>query len=280
MSALPRTLLLFALLLINSCSLNNNSPKFRSELANQGPITLSDSNPYIAGNILLTKEIESSPILKGFVERKGTPDAIEIRKAFFSADQLTFYYLGDNEYYSLDQSSNNWLIKGPHKISSEMLSSLKDLPILQSSAPLLKTENNVVAEVSNLPPANELPELKFAKPTSNSNRTITNRASLKKDYKAEKVYKGNNKSLKEDNEISPAEESISGDIIHKVSFPGEDIKTIVKWYTGDASNTGRIARINGLDVQNKLNLNQTVRIPRYLVKNSDPLPQKEIKKTK
>lgn len=277
MSVLPRIFLLLVIFLLNSCFLSESSTKFRSELANQGPITLSENNPYIAGNLLLSKEMETSPILKGFVERKGTPDAIEIRKIYFTADQLTFYYLNDHEYYSLDQSSNNWLIKGPYKITSDMLGSLKNLPTLNSPAPLINLNmgENSAAEVSSLPAANELPEITFVKPEVTNSRSNPNRASLKKDYKIEKSSKKNSGSVKEDNEISPAEVSIAGDIIHKVTSDDEDLKTIVKWYTGNAGNSGRIARINGLDDQNKLNLNQTIRIPRYLVKNSNPLPHKK-----
>ena len=72
-------------------------------------------------------------------------------------------------------------------------------------------------------------------------------------------------------------ESSSGDIIHKVTFPGETLRIITEWYTGDANNTGRVARINGIEKPDLLKINQTVRIPRYMLKTTKPLPESEIK---
>lgn len=290
MFALHKLALFVCLAFLSSCTfigctvLGGTTP-FRSELANQGPIGLSESNPYISGNLLLAKEMEASPVFKGFVENKGTPDAIEIRKIFFSADQIFLYYLSDNEYYSFLESPSNWLIKGPFKINSVMLDSLANLTMLKGPAPLVNIEKSgKFSETDTLASADELPELKRVKPAVAAGNpkiiTPTPRASLKKEIKPEKVFKDKAAWAKDTNGVSQAEESISGDVIHKVSFEGEDLKTLAKWYTGDINNTGRIARINGIDADSTLNHNQTIRIPRYLIKNTNPLPETEIKKKK
>ncbi|MCC6220881.1 MAG: hypothetical protein IT291_06550 [Deltaproteobacteria bacterium] len=68
----------------------------------------------------------------------------------------------------------------------------------------------------------------------------------------------------------------SGDIIHRVTYQGENVGTIARWYTGDISNTGRIARINDLNEHNALPLGSRVRIPRYLLTTNLPLPYAQV----
>ena len=75
-------------------------------------------------------------------------------------------------------------------------------------------------------------------------------------------------------------EMLGGDVIHKVSYTGETLRIISAWYTGDPANAGRIARINDINNPNLLFLGQTIRLPRYLLLRSDPLPQEEVEKNR
>lgn len=68
----------------------------------------------------------------------------------------------------------------------------------------------------------------------------------------------------------------SGDVIHRVTYPGETLRLIVSWYTGDMENLDRIIRINSIDHPNMLKLGQNVRIPRYLLTNPTPLTERDV----
>ncbi len=72
------------------------------------------------------------------------------------------------------------------------------------------------------------------------------------------------------------QKSASGDLIHTVSFPGETLRIITAWYTGDVNSAGRLARINGIENPNRLVIGQTIRIPRYMLANTSPFPEEEI----
>ena len=62
-----------------------------------------------------------------------------------------------------------------------------------------------------------------------------------------------------------AELSPRGDLVHYVTFPGETLSMIARWYTGDRTNAGRIARMNGLPNPDQLRIGDSVVVPKYLL---------------
>lgn len=58
-----------------------------------------------------------------------------------------------------------------------------------------------------------------------------------------------------------------GDLVHYVTSPDEDLTLIARWYTFDAKNTGRIARVSGISSKQPLSVGDTLIIPSYLLKN-------------
>lgn len=65
----------------------------------------------------------------------------------------------------------------------------------------------------------------------------------------------------------------NGDLLHQVTFKGESIVVLAKWYTLDSGNAARIARVNQLSATAALPMGQSVTIPAYLLKNKKRLTE-------
>ena len=74
-----------------------------SRLNNRGPGALSPNNPFLAANLLISKEMEDSAELQGFIQHRGAPDALEVEKDIFTPLFLHFYYPENREQYSLEK---------------------------------------------------------------------------------------------------------------------------------------------------------------------------------
>jgi hypothetical protein len=248
----------------------------RDELSNQGPISLSASNPFVAANLFVANEMKHSDVFRGFIKYRGTPDAVEVRKSTFKPLRVVLFYLGEAEAYMLEQGSGDWLVRGPDKIPPQFMTSFFNVTPAGPNAPLAydfgygnstPAQRPIVESYEPAPPAAEVRSLRNV-PTRN--QLDTNPRS-KNGATATEAAKGSRAGV---------EDTSSGDVIHRVSFPGETLRVITNWYTGDVNNTGRIARINGIENPDLLKIDQTVRIPRYLLKTTKPLPQSEISRMK
>ena len=60
------------------------------------------------------------------------------------------------------------------------------------------------------------------------------------------------------------------DLIYNVNQDGELLDDVVDWYTMDTGNSAAIARINDLDPNSFLRRGQMVRIPKYMLKRTEP----------
>lgn len=67
---------------------------------------------------------------------------------------------------------------------------------------------------------------------------------------------------------SPAEITPKGDLVHYVTFEGETLEIIARWYSGDVSNAERLGRMNRLSATQALVPGDTVIVPAYMVRNS------------
>ncbi|HQH28183.1 MAG TPA: hypothetical protein PLP17_12355, partial [Oligoflexia bacterium] len=81
-------------------------------------------------------------------------------------------------------------------------------------------------------------------------------------------------------ELSSSEfnESFPSDVLHRVTYPKETLRMIAAWYTDSPENAGRIARINGIENPNVLRFEQEIRIPGYLLVQTDPMPQSHVQR--
>jgi hypothetical protein len=247
-------LILLLSTLLSGCVLaGRNGDNLRDNLANRGPVSLSKSNPYIASNILLTNELASSSILKGFLKVRGNPDAIEVKKVLLRPYTLYFFYLKEKEVYILEEATGDWIIRGPQIIPSGVMEVLQRIVVEVTANQEAQPKSSVELDTSNIIPEqpSEIPEegsavfLPPPAPTAPKSEQI---------------------------QVSEGE-----DIVHTIQFRGETLRLIAEWYTGNAESAARIARINGLADANSLAMGQTLRIPRYLAKNDKPLTQDKVR---
>lgn len=239
-------------------------------LKNRGAVPLSAHNPYIAGNTLLAKEMERSSDLRGFIENRGTPKAIEITKGWTGPSILQLYYLDKGEYYTAEESGNTWLVTGPSKIPSggiKLLQSLTEPGNTKAALKLEKTpliNDSLQMETSPLVPDSTPISQEKTKPT-----TTIESQSWHDPLMTKVIFLKN--SASEAAEISPR-----GDIVHYVTYQGETLSMIARWYTLDVRNVGRIARINNITNPSQLDIGDTVILPSYLVKNKMRLTEEAL----
>ncbi|MCB0319211.1 MAG: hypothetical protein KDD56_10690, partial [Bdellovibrionales bacterium] len=123
------TPLIFISLAFSSCSVSNSEPNPNSglidKLKGQGPVALSADNPFIASNLLVERESEKSEVLKGFVNHRGLPAAIEIEEGYFSPMLMHFYYMDKREMYNFEKLDDIWVIKGPFDIEAEKMTKVR-----------------------------------------------------------------------------------------------------------------------------------------------------------
>jgi len=224
----------------------------------------------MATNLFVAKEMKHSEVFRGFVHYRGTPDAVEVRQSYLKPLRVYLFYLNEGEAFLLEEGSQDWLIRGPDKIPQQLMASFFNMQTPGQQAPLaleaepMERPAQLANESEPLPPAaesnpSEVRSLRKVPPRATASRPTANVPP--KD---------------EDNLKTAVKESSSGDLIHKVTFEGESLQVITKWYTGDVNNTGRIARINGIEKPDLLQIDQTIRVPRYLLKTNKPLPQAEV----
>ncbi len=291
----------------------------RDELSNRGPVALSGANPYISSNLFLGREMGRSEVLKGFVEYRGTPDALEVKTELLKPLKLSLYYLEELELYTLEEAPDDWIVRGPERIPPQFATAFSNIPGAGRNAPLVvdgKVQTNILKGAPNIIQApsvlpgerdpvleEEIPEARPVapkpprpapkapvKPAPPRQPQPARLPSAREPVAAEPRAKDASAplpkatatladtELAKKGEVSVVEESSSGDIIHRVTFPGETLEAITAWYTGDPANAERLARINGLDAATALRAGQNVRVPRYLLRTSKPMPRSEIGK--
>lgn len=243
------------------------------ELMKDGPVALSPDNPYVISNLFLGTEIQKSHILKGFVDYRGTPDAIQAAIDEEGRSVVISYYLERSEQYTMIPHEDTWIIKGPKAIEAQALSAMGNLQPSGSDAPMEIKYPGEVSQASH-DPENEIPlpasDAQIDKPTPRAPLKEQKIIASKKTRPAPAVSK---KPVSAKIENSP-----SGDIIHHISYPGETLRLVSLWYTGTADNSERLARINSFSDPDVLTMGQLVRIPRYMLKRRDPLPEVEVRK--
>lgn len=228
-------------------------------LNNRGPVILSPDNPYIAGNLLLAKEMEKSEELRGFVKHRGAPAALEVEKTTFAPLIMSLYYPEKGERYVAEQTDDGgWFIKGPEAIEQAKLAEVQ-------SAAAPSTGSQPIA----LPPAELTGGSAPAAEPSRTDISPEPSAPLEEPARA-----GGVKSLDlEEDDKAKAEITPKGDLVHYVTYQGESLALIAEWYTDDIANAGKLARMNSISQSNSLAIGDTIVIPSYMVKNKNQLPE-------
>ncbi len=246
-------------------------------LNNRGPVALSSENPYLAANLLISREMESEE-LRGFIKHRGAPAALEVEKKSFNPLILHFYYPENQEYFDLEQIEDGWMIRGPFHIPHDKYKevSLATRGIRGNPKLVLPKQSDTPwrDNVNYLEPQDVASQVhggklhaKLKEDQSSYTETERLNAPIEPRFEHEAAT-----TLKHPAELTPR-----GDVVHYVTLPGETLSMISRWYTQDRSNAGRIARINKLNNPDDLKIGDMIIVPSYLVKNKSRLTEEAAK---
>ena len=265
-------------------------------LQNRGPVALSDENPYLAGNVLVAEKAKESEIVRGFIKHRGVPPAVEVDKDFMAPARIKFYYPESREAYTLEEVPDGTaVISGPERMSQAKQKRLIQLTRSLQKAPVLREESEgaeaaaPVFEPLPTPGAPGASARGTAAPAPGLRPHATTETPGKPRPSAAPTPAGEAIEHREQQVIRElqqqgtqplAETSPQGDLVHYVTFEGETLSMIARWYTHDRANVGRIIRMNKLKNPNKLSLGDVIVIPSYLVKNKTRLNEAAIEQLK
>jgi len=212
-------------------------------LEGKDPLILSEENEHLAPNRLVHLLREESSSLKGFILRRGIPDAVRVVDSSQDKSKVDLYYLSPDELFRIEQEKSVWVILGPTQIQRDFL-----LPLKRNIRKTISTQQR---EASIAPPL-DAPSERFL-----SIEQIDSPNSLR-----EEVLK-----LTRGSTIPIAERNEKGDVSHRVISRQENMLILALWYTFEKENAPRLARMNGKQISASLEPGELVQIPAYLVKN-------------
>lgn len=259
-------------------------------LVNAGILSLSTTDPYLGANLFLSQELERSTNLFNFFKTRGAPAAIEIVEKGFKPTHIILYYPGQRQAYAADlfksSARREWIIRGPFAIERQDFRAITRLEAAMTGEPVflmwgkdyrfrfhqkptqaarvLRPEVALIPTPQPAPPRK--PPAKVLKPDAASagpqpTPTIPADAPLTFDQQALLAAK------------QFAETAPSGDLIHTVKGPAQDLEKIVEWYTGSAAHAPEVAEANNLDVEiRNLSGGTRLRIPARLIKERRRMP--------
>ena len=266
-----------------------------SRLQNRGPVALSSDNPYLAANLLLAREMEQSVELRGFVEHRGAPNALEVEKPRFGHLQMHLYYPESREFYSVEEVQKIWIIRGPLTIPREKMKSVSTITRNVAGEPSLTVRNISPGpfESYSEKARDFFGEPKQAEALVAKEIYARERASMEHNQTSNLTFRHNRPEesleareqtlthtieLLREQSPHPAEITPKGDLVHYVTYAGETLSMIARWFTDERANVGRLARINKLQNPNELSIGDEVIIPSYLVKNKSRLTEEAVKR--
>ncbi len=276
-------LILFSILILVSCaSQTGQEPVLVQRLKNRGPIVLSTHNPYLAANMLLSSEIESSRELKGFIEHRGAPPAIEVQKVFLEEADIRLYYPRAKEFYLLEWVNGAWLIQGPQALEERKLLELRQRGVRGGEDPVFLTPIRTPTALEE-PPSAEGIEFGAGSEEGLVSRKESMLAGTGMESSTADIQNSFSSPAAGTEQAAALVDIISrygrdeaeltpkGDLVHYVTSERETLALLALWYTEDASNTGRLARMNNLSSSRALEPGDTVIIPKYLLRNTKRL---------
>lgn len=269
------------LILNAGCATSVSGPDaLAKRLSERGPVALSAENPYLAANLLVAREMESSPELKGFVETRGAPSVIEVDRTWGGDLTLYFYYPQDRQQFVLEDLDGMWLIRGPFKLTGATETLVSKVAGGYAGDPKL-LESASATDFHETPPEADQPAIApdeqavldrlaaYSQPTplaSPKSNTVP-----KDTLAAAEIARVVKATASGSAELAPG-----GDLVHYVSYKGETLSIIARWYTFDRANAGRIARINKLLNPNLLEIGDVIVVPAYLLRNTKRLTEEAV----
>ena len=246
-----RATFFISLLILSGCnfirtapsSTDSELPLMLEALEGKDPLILSEENEHLAPNRLVHLLREESSSLKGFILRRGIPDAVRVVDSSQDKSKVDLYYLSPDELFRIEQEKSVWVILGPTQIQRDFL-----LPLKRNIRKTISTQQR---EASIAPPL-DAPSERFL-----SIEQIDSPNSLR-----EEVLK-----LTRGSTIPIAERNEKGDVSHRVISRQENMLILALWYTFEKENAPRLARMNGKQISASLEPGELVQIPAYLVKN-------------
>jgi hypothetical protein len=248
-----------------------------NRMKDRGIVALSEDNPYLVANTFLANEAARSPELHGFLETRGAPWAMKVEKEMFDLPRLTFFYPPQEEHYLLEEEEGSWIIEGPFRTDDDELRDLKIATERMTHSPKLAGVELPRAHATPVAPTPTptLPviERPVSVPATATPTVAPDAPEVQQLSPAEARYQSVITKLEATIE-SNAELTPKGDVVHYVTFPGETLSMIARWYTHDRENVGRIARINAQKNPDVLAVGDTVIVPSYLLKNRKRFTEK------
>ena len=233
-----------------------------SRLKGRGPVYVSPDNPFIAANKFLDTEAASSIELAGLLKLRGNPQRIELKREIFGDPQLTLYYDQRKEVLSASKVDGVWVF--------EQSASLSSAASQASVASKSGTPSSIGA-------AEKLPEI-------TGNAVTVQESPGKQPFRSEQPPPSVGPALssvvarcRTISDLSQAERSPAGDLIHYVVDDRETPTLIAEWYVGESAPAGTIMRLNKLSPKTALTVGDQIVIPKYLVRNGLQLGTKALR---
>lgn len=159
-------------ILLSACSISApHQNLLLTKLRNRGPVALSADNPYLAANAVVAREMQASTEVRGFIQHRGAPAAIEINQEYFSPIVVNFYYPSRREVYRLEGMESGWIIRGPEEIARPKMKELAHLTRAVQGEPKLAENSDLNLNASARLRPHVLEEAARANSTKSSDST-------------------------------------------------------------------------------------------------------------
>ena len=280
------------------CTIVQPAPTPIARLEGRGVQWVSGSNEYLAANRAVQSLVEASDDLRGFIERQGQPEYINVPQRTFDYSEVQLFYPRNDNWYRIRYEKGGWFVEGPLPLSPDERAQLESIPAtgpangigasLPAAQPVLprgpghsaaadEAQSSAIQERAI--PLAESPggESSMGQPAEAGTgsavraelpRVQGSQVNVRTQAGLEALIHTYGKEL--------AETTPKGDLVHYVTFTGENLKMIARWYTMDENNTERLSRINELRRPNALQVGDMVVVPRYLVKNGFRMTQEAV----
>lgn len=253
---------------VSGCASRSGAIPLLDRLDGRGPVILSHENPFLPADRVFDNAAANSSVIQELVEQQGKPTALSVEKGLLRSTTLTFYYPGKEEFYTLKPAGDDWEVSGPDiMFPDEAQQMLSDLgvavpmpakPSAHEGVP--STLGRSRGSLSNLDTISARGRMHPEGVAARSSDDVTLRTkSAGKDDRRRTPEKATVKKL------------ASGALQHTVTFQGETLASVSKWYTGSAKNSGAIAKLNKIKAEGRLTVGEKIVIPRQLVKTYAPL---------
>lgn len=253
------------------CAPRSGARPLLDRLEGRGPVVLSQSNPFLPADRVFDNAVANSSVIKEFVEQQGKPAALSVDDGLLSATTLTFYYPGKEEFYTLQPAGDDWEVSGPDSMfpdeAQAMLSELGGAVPASSNSYITEKRTTTLGRssgsLSNLDTISARARMEPQKVTLHGTEKVQTKSKLQ----------GKGRRGPSTPQKATVKKLASGSLQHTVTFTGETLGSISKWYTGSSKNTPVIAKLNKMSPEHRLTIGERVIIPKQMLKTQMPMPR-------